>query len=332
MPPSTPSRLVRRSRLLDSPGPRTTGPPHRWWWARPGRARPPFWPTGWPPTRSDQPRGSAVIPPTPTGVRFVAAIIEALRRACHRPGLGEDARQLLSLDGEVSADVIAALADDLDGLDGPHVLVIDDFHLTGAAGADTLTLLLECRPAVLQLVLASRADPGLRLHQDASQRRAGRVAGPGSGLLRRRDQTLPLRVRSASERAGPQCHPPAQRGMGRRPADGGDLDPALRRPGQQRPVEWSCTATPWPGISSTRSSPANRPSWSSSCWPPRSSTNCRCRPATPCAVRGRPPSSSSSTAAHLFVTRVDDEAVTLSLPPADQGGFAGPASPQRPGG
>ena len=60
---------------------------------------------------------------------------------------------------------MAALADDLDGLDGPQVLVIDDFHLTGAAGADTLTLLLECRPAFLQLVLASRADPGLRLHR-----------------------------------------------------------------------------------------------------------------------------------------------------------------------
>ena len=95
----------------------------------------------------------------------MAAIIEALRRAFHRPELGEDARQLLSLDGEVSADVMAALADDLDGLDGPQVLVIDDFHLTGAAGADTLTLLLECRPAFLQLVLASRADPGLRLHR-----------------------------------------------------------------------------------------------------------------------------------------------------------------------
>ncbi len=45
------------------------------------------------------------------------------------------------------------------------MLVIDDFHLTGAAGADTVTLWLECRPASLQLVLASRTDPGLRLHR-----------------------------------------------------------------------------------------------------------------------------------------------------------------------
>ena len=71
----------------------------------------------------------------------------------------------MSLDGEVSPDVMAALADDLDGLDGPQVLVIDDFHLTGAAGVETLNLLLECWPAAVQLVLASRADPGLRLHR-----------------------------------------------------------------------------------------------------------------------------------------------------------------------
>ena len=162
--PSTPSRLVRRSRLLDaldrgrrarltlvvgSPGAGKTALLADWLAAHPER------PTAW----------LSCDPADADGARFVAAIIEALRRAFHRAELGEDARQLLSLDGEVSADVMAALADDLDGLDGPQVLVIDDFHLTGAAGADTLTLLLECRPAVLQLVLASRADPGLRLHR-----------------------------------------------------------------------------------------------------------------------------------------------------------------------
>ena len=83
---------------------------------------------------------------------------------------------------------MAALADDLDGLDGPRCLVIDDFHLTGPAGADTLALLLQCRPASLQLVLASRADPGSTAASDASQRRAGRTAGPGFVLLRRRDR------------------------------------------------------------------------------------------------------------------------------------------------
>ncbi len=71
-------------------------------------------------------------------VRFVAAIIEAARYGFGQPGIGEDARQLMSLDGVVSADAIAALADDLDAPVGVRVLVIDDFHLAGAAGADTL--------------------------------------------------------------------------------------------------------------------------------------------------------------------------------------------------
>ena len=162
--PGAPSRLVRRSRLLDaldrgrrarltlvmgSPGAGKTALLADWLAAHPER------PTAW---LSCDPADAE--PP-----RFVAAMIEGLRRAFHEPELGEDARQLLGLDGEVSADVMAALAEDLDGLDGPRVLVIDDFHLTGAAGADTLTLWLECRPASLQLVLASRTDPGLRLHR-----------------------------------------------------------------------------------------------------------------------------------------------------------------------
>ncbi len=98
-------------------------------------------------------------------VRFVSGIIEAFRRTAGQQHLGEDARQLLTLDGEVSADVIAALADDLEGPEAPLVLVIDDFHLTGGAGVDVLSLLLEYRPPALQMVVATRVDPSLRLHR-----------------------------------------------------------------------------------------------------------------------------------------------------------------------
>jgi LuxR family transcriptional regulator, maltose regulon positive regulatory protein len=98
-------------------------------------------------------------------VRFGAAIIEALRRSQGQPGLGEDARQLLSLDGEVSADVMAALADDLERSDGTPVLVIDDFHLTSPGGAGVLALLLDCRPDSLLVMVSTRVDPELRLHR-----------------------------------------------------------------------------------------------------------------------------------------------------------------------
>ena len=97
--------------------------------------------------------------------RFVAAIVEAARHGFGQPGFGEDARQLMSLDGEVSADVVAALADDLEAPDGLRVLVIDDFHLTGAASADALRWLVEYHPSSLQLVVASRVDPPLRVHR-----------------------------------------------------------------------------------------------------------------------------------------------------------------------
>src|SRR5689334_2860500 len=98
-------------------------------------------------------------------VRFVAAIIEATRHGFGQPWIGEDARELVRLDGEVSADAVATLADDLDSPDGTRVLVIDDFHLAGAASADALRWLVGCHPPSLQLVVASRVDPPLRVHR-----------------------------------------------------------------------------------------------------------------------------------------------------------------------
>ncbi|HXW81071.1 MAG TPA: AAA family ATPase, partial [Acidimicrobiales bacterium] len=103
-------------------------------------------------------------------VRFVGAIIEAVSQAAshnedRHNRTGEDARQLLSLDAEVSADVVAALADDLEGPEAVRVLVVDDFHLAGGVGAEALALLAEYRPPSLQLVVGTRVDPPLRLHR-----------------------------------------------------------------------------------------------------------------------------------------------------------------------
>jgi LuxR family maltose regulon positive regulatory protein len=114
-------------------------------------------------------------------LRFVAAIIEAVRYGFGQPSIGEDARQLIRLDGEVSADAVAALADDLDVPDTARVLVIDDFHLAGTASADTLRWLVEYHLPSLQLVVASRVDPPLRVHrmrahQDLVELRDGDLA------------------------------------------------------------------------------------------------------------------------------------------------------------
>ena len=113
--------------------------------------------------------------------RFVAAIIEAARFGFDLPSIGEDTRHLMSLDGEVSADAVAALADDLDTPDKERVLVIDDIHLAGPASADALRWLVEYRPPSLRLVVASRADPPLRVprmraHQDLVELRDGDLA------------------------------------------------------------------------------------------------------------------------------------------------------------
>ncbi len=74
--------------------------------------------------------------------RFMAAIIEALRRAIGDRDVGEEALQLLSLDGQVAAEAVAVLADDLERTGGTSVLVVDDFDLTGVHGAEAVAQLL----------------------------------------------------------------------------------------------------------------------------------------------------------------------------------------------
>ena len=63
-----------------------------------------------------------------------------------RARLGRRRCQLLALEGEISADIIASLADDVETLGAPHVVVIDDFHLAGLGGVQVLMGLLEYRP------------------------------------------------------------------------------------------------------------------------------------------------------------------------------------------
>jgi LuxR family maltose regulon positive regulatory protein len=97
-------------------------------------------------------------------VRFYSALIQAMRIGFDDPSIGENSRELLSLEGEASVDVVGALADDLEGLAGDRVLVIDDFHLLGPESA-SFGHFLESRPLSLHVVVATRTDPPLRLHR-----------------------------------------------------------------------------------------------------------------------------------------------------------------------
>src|SRR5271165_7444314 len=97
-------------------------------------------------------------------VRFWTGFIEAPRAVA--PGFGADAAELLALDGAVSADVTASIANDAARLPAGSAIVVDDFHAAAAGAARNMTDLVERWPAqTTQLVLASRVDPPLRLHR-----------------------------------------------------------------------------------------------------------------------------------------------------------------------
>ena len=70
-------------------------------------------------------------------VRFYSALIDAMRTGFDDPSIGENSRELLSLEGEASIDAVGALADDLESLAGDRVIVIDDFHLVGQKAQDS---------------------------------------------------------------------------------------------------------------------------------------------------------------------------------------------------
>jgi LuxR family transcriptional regulator, maltose regulon positive regulatory protein len=97
-------------------------------------------------------------------VRFWAGFIEAPRAI--DPGFGADAADLLAMDGAMSADVTASIANDAAKLPAGSAIVVDDFHTAALAVSGDMTDLVERWPAqTAQLVLASRSDPQLRLHR-----------------------------------------------------------------------------------------------------------------------------------------------------------------------
>ena len=97
-------------------------------------------------------------------VRFWVGFIEAARVVA--PWFGADAADLLAMDGVMSADVTASIANDAVRLPAGSAIVVDDFHTAAATAGRSMTDLVERWPAeTVQLVLSSRFDPPLRLHR-----------------------------------------------------------------------------------------------------------------------------------------------------------------------
>jgi LuxR family maltose regulon positive regulatory protein len=97
-------------------------------------------------------------------VRFWAGFIEAPRAVS--PGFGADAADLLAMDGAMSADITASIANDAAKLPAGSAILVDDFHYAAAAVAGNMTDLIEQWPTgSAQLVLSTRFDPPLRLHR-----------------------------------------------------------------------------------------------------------------------------------------------------------------------
>jgi LuxR family maltose regulon positive regulatory protein len=97
-------------------------------------------------------------------IRFWAGFIEAPRGV--EPGFGADAADLLAMDGAMSADVTASIANDAAKLPKGSAIIVDDFHTVAGEVCGDMTDLVERWPAeTAQLVLASRSDPPLRLHR-----------------------------------------------------------------------------------------------------------------------------------------------------------------------
>jgi LuxR family transcriptional regulator, maltose regulon positive regulatory protein len=93
--------------------------------------------------------------------RFWRAVIAAVERL--DPTFGVDARDIITLDGEVSADVLESLLVDESLIDRRIALVIDDAHLVAPDALEQLGRLIARRPANLRLILGSRTDPNIGL-------------------------------------------------------------------------------------------------------------------------------------------------------------------------
>ena len=107
---------------------------------------------------------------------FWSYVVAALRKVA--PDVGTDALSALRSTPAALEIVVATLLNDLAGLDGDVVLVLDDYHVVESMDVhESMLFLIQHLPAQLHLVVASRADPpwplgGLRARGELLEVRA----------------------------------------------------------------------------------------------------------------------------------------------------------------
>lgn len=94
-------------------------------------------------------------------VRFWRALVTALQRL--DPTFGVDASDLITLDGDVTADAFESLLVDESLLGRRLTVVIDDAHLVSGVALEQLGHLVLRRPTNLRFVFGSRSDPAIGL-------------------------------------------------------------------------------------------------------------------------------------------------------------------------
>ena len=148
--------------------------------------------------------------------RFWLSVVERLRFAVGRDGLVQQLAPAPEFDGE---GLVRRLISELEALDEPVVLVIDDLHELGSPDAQgQLELLLARRPQLLYVVLATRHDPTLGLHR---LRLAGELTEVRAADLRlSADEARQLLDASGVELSAEAAAiaPGTDRGVGRGPA------------------------------------------------------------------------------------------------------------------
>ena len=92
---------------------------------------------------------------------FLTNLVAAVQAVA--PDVGVDAAGLLQTGGgAVARAVMVSLLNDLDGLDGPFVLALDDYHVIDSQEVhDAMAFLLDHLPAHAGVAVTSRADPPL---------------------------------------------------------------------------------------------------------------------------------------------------------------------------